>query len=252
MYSICDHRWNTHVLRGAERVKTTITTVDVTTVQERVYRELRGALQQGRLVSGQSMTVRALASAVGTSEMPVREALRRLIAEGALVQAPNRSFQIIPMTRERLAELIRVRIALEGMAARLAAEQSDKALVVELTRFNDDMRASIELGRQEDTLRANQEFHFAIYRAASSPQLLELIDMLWLRCGPYIADTLRRRQDAPEIFMRGAAIHARVIRAISRRDGDGATRALAMDLERVAEFSMKHLASAAAKVSNAA
>jgi DNA-binding GntR family transcriptional regulator len=135
-------------------VKTTITTVDVTTVQERVYRELRSALQQGRLVSGQSMTVRALARAVGTSEMPVREALRRLIAEGALVQAPNRSFQIIPMTRERLAELIRVRVALEGMAARLAAERSDKALVAALHGFNDDMRASIELGHPEETQRS--------------------------------------------------------------------------------------------------
>ena len=233
-------------------MKTNITTVDVTTVQERVYRELRGALQQGRLVSGQSMTVRALASAVGTSEMPVREALRRLIAEGALVQAPNRSFQIIPMTRERLAELIRVRVALEGMAARMAAAHADKALVASLTEFNDNMRASIELGRQEDTLRANQEFHFAIYRAANSPQLLELIDMLWLRSGPYVADTLRSRQDAPEIFMRGAAIHSRLIRAISRHDEDGAARALAMDLERVAEFAMKHLTSAAAKISNAA
>jgi DNA-binding GntR family transcriptional regulator len=206
-------------------VKTTITTVDVTTVQERVYRELRSALQQGRLVSGQSMTVRALARAVGTSEMPVREALRRLIAEGALVQAPNRSFQIIPMTRERLA-------ALHG--------------------FNDDMRASIELGHPEETLRANQELHFAIYRAANSPQLLELIDMLWLRCGPYLADTLRHREDAPDIFLRGVTIHSRLIRAISRRDGDGAARALAMDLERVADFAMKHLAAAPAKISQAA
>jgi DNA-binding GntR family transcriptional regulator len=233
-------------------VKTKITTVDVTTVQERVYRELRSALQQGRLVSGQSMTVRALASAVGTSEMPVREALRRLIAEGALVQAPNRSFRIIPMTRERLAELIRVRVALEGMAARLVAEHADKSLIATLTKFNDEMRSSIELGRPEDTLRANQEFHFAIYSAANSPQLLELIDMLWLRSGPYIADTLRRREDAPDIFLRGVAFHGRLIRAISRHDGDGAVRALALDLERVAEFSMKHLASADSKVSNAA
>jgi DNA-binding GntR family transcriptional regulator len=138
------------------------------------------------------------------------------------------------------------------MAVRLASEQSDKALVAVLTGFNDDMRASIEAGRQDDTLRANQELHFAIYRAANSPQLLELIDMLWLRCGPYLADTLRRREDAPEIFLRGVAIHSRLIRAIGRRDGDGAARALATDLERVADFAMKHLASIPAKVSNAA
>jgi DNA-binding GntR family transcriptional regulator len=233
-------------------VKTTITTVDVTTVQERVYRELRGALQQGRLRSGQSMTVRALATAVGTSEMPVREALRRLIAEGALVQAPNRSFQVIPMTQERLAELTRVRVALEGMAARLATDNADAALIAALTQLNDEMRAAIEPGHADHVLRANQEFHFAIYRAANSPQLLELIDMLWLRSGPYLADMLRGRADAREIFRRGTVVHGRLIRALGRRDPDGVVRALSIDLERTAEFSMKHLASAAAKVSKAA
>lgn len=233
-------------------MNTPITNVDVTTVQERVYRELRGALQQGRLMSGQSMTVRALASAVGTSEMPVREALRRLITEGALVQAPNRSFQVIPMTRERLSELTRVRVALEGMAVRLAIEYVDAMLVTTLTRLNDEMRSAIEPGRADDVLRANQEFHFAIYRAANSPQLFELIDMLWLRSGPYLADMLRTRSDAAEIFRRGTVIHARLIRSLTRGDCDGVVRALSMDLERTADYSMKHLASAAAKVTSAA
>lgn len=224
---------------------TSITAVDVTTVQERVYRELRGALQQGRLVSGQSMTVRALARAVGTSEMPVREALRRLIAEGALIQAPNRSFQVIPMTPDRLVELTRVRVALEGMAARLATTNADQQLVETLTRLNAEMREAIEPTRADDVLRANQEFHFTIYRAAKSPQLLELIDMLWLRSGPYLADMLRGRADAQEIFRRGTVVHARLIRAMARRDADGVARALTLDLERTAEFSMKHLAAAA-------
>jgi DNA-binding GntR family transcriptional regulator len=226
-------------------VTTSITAVDVTTVQERVYRELRGALQQGRLVSGQSMTVRALARAVGTSEMPVREALRRLIAEGALIQAPNRSFQVIPMTPDRLVELTRVRVALEGMAARLATTNADQQLVETLTRLNAEMREAIEPTRADDVLRANQEFHFTIYRAAKSPQLLELIDMLWLRSGPYLADMLRGRADAQEIFRRGTVVHARLIRAMARRDADGVARALTLDLERTAEFSMKHLAAAA-------
>jgi DNA-binding GntR family transcriptional regulator len=234
-------------VRGVDRVKTRITTVDITTVQERVYRELRGALQQGRLVSGQSMTVRALARAVGTSEMPVREALRRLIAEGALLQAPNRSFQVIPMTKERLAELTRVRVALESMATRLAAGVADAPLIAELTRLNDEMRDAIEPSNADEVLRANQEFHFAIYRAANSPQLLELIDMLWLRSGPYLADVLRSRADAKEIFRRGTVVHARLIRAMAKGDAEAVARALSLDLERTAEYSMKHLASAASR-----
>jgi DNA-binding GntR family transcriptional regulator len=233
-------------------VTTSITAVDVTTVQERVYRELRGALQQGRLVSGQSMTVRALARAVGTSEMPVREALRRLIAEGAIIQAPNRSFQVIPMTPDRLVELTRVRVALEGMAARIATKNADQQLVEILTRLNSEMREAIEPTRADDVLRANQEFHFTIYRAAKSPQLLELIDMLWLRSGPYLADMLRGRADAREIFRRGTVVHGRLIRAMARQDADGVARALTLDMERTAEFSMRHLAATATRPRKAA
>ena len=63
---------------------------------------------------------------------------------------------------------------------------------------------------------------------------------------------LRGRADAREIFRRGTVVHGRLIRALGRRDADGVVRALSIDLERTAEFSMKHLASAAAKVSKAA
>ena len=96
---------------------TQLAAVDNSSLQERVYRELRCALQQGRLTSGQQLTIRALARAVGTSEMPVREAVKRLLAEGALQQAANRSLQIVPIERARLQEMTRIRIALEGMAA---------------------------------------------------------------------------------------------------------------------------------------
>ncbi|WP_284946280.1 GntR family transcriptional regulator [Acidisoma cladoniae] len=225
-----------------------VTAIDVTTVQERVYRELRSALQQGRLVSGQSMTVRALARAVGTSEMPVREALRRLIVEGALVQVPNRSFQVVPMTLDRLAELTRVRVALEGMAARLAAGASNAAFVARLTALNAQMQDAVRAGESNDEiLRANQEFHFAIYTAAASPQLLEFIDMLWLRSGPYLSTVLRGSPEARDLFRRGAVSHDRLIRAMARRDANAAARALIADIEQMASSAMKLLTPPAKK-----
>jgi DNA-binding GntR family transcriptional regulator len=233
---------------GADGVTPKVTAIDVTTVQERVYRELRSALQQGRLVSGQSMTVRALARAVGTSEMPVREALRRLIVEGALVQVPNRSFQVVPMSLDRLAELTRVRVALEGMAARLAAGASSAALVARLTTLNAEMREAVRAGHSDDDiLRANQEFHFTLYRAAASPQLLEFIDMLWLRSGPYLSAVLRSSPDARDLFRRGAVSHDRLIRAMARRDANAVARALIADLEQMASSATKHLTPPAKK-----
>jgi DNA-binding GntR family transcriptional regulator len=213
-----------------------VTPVDVTTLQERVYRELREALFQGRLTAGESMTIRALASALGTSEMPVREALRRLLAERVLVQAPNRTFQIVPMTPSRLHELTRIRVMVEGMAARLAAVGS-RALVAELTALNDAMQAAVARGDGAATLRANQEFHFAVYRAANSPQLLEIIELLWLRAGPYLAAAFTTPQCNPaELYNGGYRLHARLVRAIGKQDAEAAARALELDLTTAANW----------------
>jgi DNA-binding GntR family transcriptional regulator len=213
-----------------------VTRVDVTTLQERVYQELREALFQGRLTAGESMTIRALAIALGTSEMPVREALKRLLAERVLVQAPNRTFRIMPMTPSRLHELTRIRVMVEGEAARLAATGS-AALVAELSAVNNGLQAAVARGDGAATLKANQEFHFGVYRAAKSPQLLEIIELLWLRAGPYLAAAFTTpRCDPAELYVGGYKLHARLIRAIAKQDAEAAARALELDLTTAARW----------------
>ena len=215
--------------------------VDVTTLQERVYQELREALSQGRLTAGESMTIRALATALGTSEMPVREALKRLLAERVLVQAPNRTFRIVPMTPSRLHELVQIRVMLEGMAARLAAAAGSASLVAELTGLNDAMQAALRRADTAGILRAHQAFHFAVYRAAHSPQLLEIIELLWLRTGPYLAAIFATPGcDPAELFMGGYKFHARLIRAVGKRDAEAAARALELDLTTAARWCLRH------------
>jgi len=127
-------------------VKTQLAAVDCGTVQERVYRELRAALRQGRLASGQQLTIRALVRAVGTSEMPVREAAKRLLADGALQEAPKRSLRIVPIQRERLQGMTRIRLNLEGMAARLAVDAADQKLPAQRGLLNSDMRIALQAG----------------------------------------------------------------------------------------------------------
>lgn len=222
------------------QVNSRVTPVDITTLQERVYQELREALSQGRLTAGESMTIRALAAALGTSEMPVREALKRLLAERVLIQAPNRTFQIIPMTPSRLDELTRIRVMVEGMAARLAAAGSP-ALVAGLTALNNGMQAALARGDGAATLRANQEFHFALYRAANSPQLLEIIELLWLRAGPYLAAVFNTPNCNPvELFSGGYKLHARLLRAIGKQDAEAAARALEQDLTTAARWCLSN------------
>ncbi len=208
-----------------------VSPVDVSTLQERVYLELRSALFRGRFAPGETLSIRTLARALGTSEMPVREALQRLTAEKVLQQVPGRSVQVTPTTRERHDELTRIRIVVEGLAAKLAAPRADALLILQLKKFNFEMGEAAAAKDWLPALQRNQEFHFAIYRAAKSAQLFEIIESLWLRQGPFMAKAYHGTQKPPEeMFLRGMQIHERIITALDRRDGKAAMHGVMLDL----------------------
>ncbi len=212
--------------------------VDVSTLQERVYLKLREALYQGRFSAGETLTIRGLAAALGTSAMPVREALQRLVAEKALVQTPSRSIRVASFTPELFWELIRIRMAIEGMATRRVALNPPPGLVKELREINTSMIASIRSGFTEDVLDANKRFHFAVYEAADMPQLLGIINNLWLRTGPYLGVAYRMGYSDP--FLTGTRFHERVIQAIERRDGRKAASNLKVDIWATAKWFTRH------------
>jgi DNA-binding GntR family transcriptional regulator len=212
--------------------------VDVSTLQERVYLKLREALYQGKFAAGETLTIRGLAAALGTSAMPVREALQRLVAEKALVQTPSRSIRVASFTPELFWELIRIRMAIEGMATRRAALNPPPNLVGELREINTTMIASIRSGFTEDVLDANKRFHFAIYEAAEMPQLLGIINNLWLRTGPYLGVAYRMGYSDP--FLTGTRFHERVVKAIERRDGRKAASNLKVDIWATAKWFTRH------------
>lgn len=204
--------------------------VDLSTLHERVYSRLREAISQGDFVPGEVLTIRTVAASLGTSSMPVRESLRRLVAEKALVQLANRSIAVAPFDLALFGELIRIRMVNESMATRYATQRRTPELVSRLTELNDRMKAAIHDGDVEAVLDSNKTFHFAIYAAAEMPQLLEIIQGLWLRTGPYLRAAYRSVPGAERHFLDGTRVHARVIAAI---DGGNAQRAganIALDI----------------------
>jgi DNA-binding GntR family transcriptional regulator len=208
-----------------------VSPVDLSTLQERVYQELRAALFRGRFAPGETLTIRTLAQAMGTSEMPVREALQRLTAEKVLQQIPGRSIQVTPVTHERHDELTRIRMSVEGLAAKLAAPRADALLILQLKKFNFEMGDAAAAKDWLRALQSNQEFHFAIYRAAKSAQLFEIIESLWLRTGPFLAVAYRGPQKPEEMFLRGMQVHERIIAALDRRDGKAAMHGVMLDIK---------------------
>lgn len=214
--------------------------VERKTVQEKVYQKLRDALTQGRFAPGDSMTLRALADALGTSPMPVREALRQLLAEQALVVLPSRSVIVPVMTAERLDEFRRIRIALEGMVTEEAAHHITPAEVEKLRALSNEIAAAGVEGDVKRYLSKNQEFHMTIYRAADLPIALKLIENLWLQIGPVLNFLLTKdaQQMGPGInpAEKSNAHHRDAVVALERKDALGARQAIVMDISDAAEY----------------
>ena len=156
----------------------------------RVYRALARGLMSGMFKPGEAITLRTLASRVGTSAMPVREAVSRLIAERALILLPNRSVIVPRMSRARFLELKEMRQVLEGRVTEAACERATPALLRKLSDINDAMKACLADDDIHGALDHNMRFHFTLYRAAGKSVVLPLIEMLWLQAGPFLALSL--------------------------------------------------------------
>ena len=191
------------------------------TLQERVYRSICGLILDGEIEPGQIVTIQSLAEAFGVSAMPVREALKRLTAAGALSQVTGRSIGIARLSLDRLADLHRVRRNVESLATQWAAElmKSD-----DLARLKEQCalltRASTE-ENVKDYLRSNRAFHFIIYNAARSPTLVLMIEALWLQIGPYL-----NLLSGSGSYVTSVATHRAIVEALAASDGKSASKAL--------------------------
>jgi DNA-binding GntR family transcriptional regulator len=204
--------------------------VDVTTLQERVYQSLRLALLRGRFLPGEAVSIRGLAAALGTSPMPVREAIQRLVAAKALVQSPDRVIRVAPFTERTYDQVSRIRMELEGFAAERACLARSPQLTARLKAHNQAMLDAARAHDMEKCLIENQSLHFEVYEAAKYPELLEMISNLWLRAGPFVATAQQKPIDALRLFEIGFRAHARMIDAIDRGDRKEARFALALDI----------------------
>lgn len=207
------------------------------TLSDHVYRDLCELLVAGQVAPGEKFTLRGLADAIGVSPMPVRQAVSRLAAEGALEVMPNRAIRVPVMTRSGFVELRTIRCEIEGLAAELAAGQASEAEIDEIAGHQELFAAE---SRKPDpdggiAIKANKDFHFAVYRAARMPRLLQIVESLWLQVGPVLNLDLRasgRRLHEVEAHKH----HARLVEALRQRDGRAARAALVADIESAATF----------------
>ena len=155
------------------------------TLQDGVFRRLSSLILEGGIAPGQSITVASLAEAFEVSPMPVREALTRLSAIGALTVVSGRTIGIPKLTRERLDDLTRVRLEVEATAVRWAGGRADGRFLGDLAPILDRLREAERTANAKLYVGANHDLHFRIYRQAASPVLSGMIEVLWLQISPY-------------------------------------------------------------------
>lgn len=149
-----------------------------------VYRQIRDMIMFGILVPGQAVTIQGLVELIGGGMTPVREAIRRLTAEGALEIGENRRVTVPEMTLKTLDEIGFARLAIEPRLTELAARRMSDACLDALVRLDEEIDAAIASGNVERYLEYNYRFHFRLYDQADAPVFRRMSQSLWLQSGP--------------------------------------------------------------------
>lgn len=193
---------------------------------EEAYRRLKKSIMEGAFPASRKMTLRAVAGALGVSTTPARDAMNRLLAEGALVNEGPKTVVLPELTLEALDEITATRLALEGLAAERAAANFTAEDIAELARMQRVINKSLDKKVYQEVLRANLEFHFLVYRKSGWQRLVTMIESLWLRVGPSLLDLY------PEFaeHRKGVSNHEALMDALTRKDAAGAREAIARDI----------------------
>ena len=204
--------------------------VSKATLQEQIYRQLRNRIMSGFFKPGQALSMRSVAEAVGVSVMPVRDALRRLEVENALVVGRNRALEVPKLDVDTLLEISQMRTALEGLAVERAIPAMVEADLEALRTHFTTMSDSIVADDADGYLAGNWAFHRHVYSCARAELLLSTIESLWLRMGPYFRLTATDYRHLDNAMI----VHQDILRALEHGDAAAARAGIVADIEAAA------------------
>ena len=189
---------------------------------DQAFDVLRDLITSGELPPGERLTERGLASRLGVSPTPIREAISRLVHERLLVRVDGRVLQVASLSPQRLWEMSLIQAALRGVAARLTAESATDA---ELAAIDAAYRTSVRPRRQASTAAAGKagselrhEFHQLIVRASHNPSLIDMIATAEA-FGRTLPQRAQASAAATESIRRAETEHAAIMDALKARDG---------------------------------
>lgn len=192
---------------------------------EVTYQQIRDMILFGDLAPGQAVTIQGLASLLSAGVTPIREAIRRLTAEGALEFLGNRRVCVPELTQAQHGELEFARLSIEPELARISLNNLNNKDIDELEAIDQALNEAIYNGDVHGYLLQNHKFHFALYNHAEARILLDIASMLWLRVGPSLRVVCGRvgTYNLPDR-------HEQALAAMRAGDADEVARAIREDI----------------------
>ncbi len=203
---------------------------------EWIAERLRLDIQEGHLRAGEWIRQERIAQLLGVSQIPVREALKQLVAEGLVEHVPFRGVRVIQFSASDIEDLYATRAVSEGRAARFAALRITGSEVKALERLHEQMLRCVTPKDLREYRELNRTFHLKIIDASGRPYLMRSLRQLWVAFPtmgwsniPEVAVTSVPGRDVPD-----AAEHEAIIAALAAHDGERAEEAVRAHIESAA------------------
>ena len=168
-------------------------------IHETIYRSLRSKIMYGEIAPGKTFSIRGLANEFSVSMTPIRDATRRLVAEGALTMSASGRISAPQINYTRLEELLSIRLLLEPELCVRAFPRIHSALIERLSKINRLIEVTIEKEDPEGFLKRNIEFHKLFYLRAQAPAMLAILETVLLQLGPTMKSILNKKMHSVSV-----------------------------------------------------
>jgi DNA-binding GntR family transcriptional regulator len=211
------------IIMGRKRMKMAAEEFEAS-LGDSIYRRLSESLVQGVLAPEERLKIRDIATRMGTSVTPVRDAVLRLVQERALYLRSPRDIRVRSVGIDEYIEIRNIRIELEGNAAAVAAERATESDIRRLDRLVRENARALRAGDKPLATELNQKFHFEIIRIADRPVTADILRRLWLSLGPWLTENYA--MGSPMMI----EFHYAAVNAIRGRNAAAARAALHNDI----------------------
>ena len=200
-----------------------------------VFHTLREAILKGDLRPGERLMELQLASKLGVSRTPIREAIRMLEQEGLAVTIPRKGAEVAKMTEKDMEDVLQIREALDELAVQVACDKMTAQQLKELTLAMKNFENAIQAGKLKKIIEYDVEFHDIIYRATDNPKLVTLLNNIREQIYRYRVEYLKGKENYPMLVRE----HEKIVTALKQKNK-----------ERVADAMRSHIRNQAEAVKN--